>query len=145
MPNFNAMFKAEVSRLARKEIRKETEATRKASARHRSEIASLKREVSQLERRVKALQGRERKRPKSAPEASAGPKARFSPGWVASDRGRLGFSAKHYGQLVGVTGLTVYNWEKGKSKPRDKQLAAWASVRGMGKREALRRLEMLDA
>ena len=41
-------------------------------------------------------------------------------------------------------GLTIYNWEKGKSKPRDKQLAAWAKARGIGKREAWRRLELLE-
>ena len=41
--------------------------------------------------------------------------------------------------------LTIYNWEKGKSKPRNQQLNAWANVRGIGKREALRRLELLDA
>ena len=57
---------------------------------------------------------------------------------------RLGFSANDYGRLVGVAGLTIYNWEKGKSKPRDKQLAAWAEVRGIGKREAWRRLELLE-
>jgi len=141
MPNFNAQFKAEVSRLARKVIRQETEATRKASARHRSDIASLKRDIGKLERHVKLLERGVKTRIKSAPEAATGQKARFSPGWVAADRIRLGLSAKHYGELVGVTGLTVYNWEKGKSKPRDKQLAAWASVRGIGKREALRRLE----
>jgi DNA-binding transcriptional regulator YiaG len=145
MSNFNAVFKAEVARLARKEVRAATEALRKAATQHRSDIAALKRSVADLERKVKYLESHEKPRLGKAPRESAGAKARFSPGWVAADRKRLGFSAKHYGQLVGVTGLTIYNWEKGKSKPRDRQLAAWASIRGLGKREALRRLEMLDS
>jgi hypothetical protein len=36
-----------------------------------------------------------------------------------------------------------YNWGSGKSKLRQEGLAAPASVRGLGKREALKRLEML--
>ena len=59
---------------------------------------------------------------------------------LKTHRAKLGLSAKDYGTLVGVSGLTVYHWEAGKSKPRKKQLAALAAVRGMGKREALARL-----
>ena len=140
MPNFNAVFKAEVARLARKEAKIATEGLRKTASRQRSEIVALKRQVADLERRLKSSS--------SSPVSSApavtpdgdGPKARFSPKWVLADRKRLGLSAKNYGQLVGVTGLTIYNWEKGRSKPRSKQLAAWASIRGIGKREALARL-----
>ncbi len=43
----------------------------------------------------------------------------------------------------GVTGLTICNWENGKARPMAKQLAAWGAVRRTGKREALRRLELL--
>ena len=39
--------------------------------------------------------------------------------------------------------LTIYNWEKGKTRPRKEQIAALVAVRGIGKREALRRLELL--
>ena len=69
---------------------------------------------------------------------------RFSPNWVYADRQRLGLSAKNYGRLVGVAGLTIYNWESGKSRPRAKQLVAWSEVRGIGKREAWRRLELIE-
>jgi transcriptional regulator with XRE-family HTH domain len=55
----------------------------------------------------------------------------------------LGLSAKDFGKLIGVSSLTVYNWENGKSKPRRSQLPGIISVRGLGKREAIRRLEAL--
>ena len=50
-------------------------------------------------------------------------------------------SAADYAELVGVSGLTIYNWEKGKSRPRAAQLEAWGEVRNLGKREAWKRLE----
>ena len=142
MANYTTVFKAEVARLARKEIRDATESIRKASTHHRADIASLKRHVRDLEHQIKALQSGSAAAPTSAP--SDGVKTRFSPKWVQADRQRLGLSARKYGLLIGVTGLTIYNWEKESSRPRDKQLAAWANVRQMGKREALKRLETLD-
>ena len=68
---------------------------------------------------------------------------RFSPRWLKGNRERLGISAADYGTLVGVSSLTIYNWEGGKAKPSKNKLAALAAVRGLGKREALKRLEML--
>lgn len=64
----------------------------------------------------------------------------FDPDAVYAERERLELSAKDYGELVGVSGLTIYNWEKGKTKPRQAQLEKWLAVKGIGKREAWRRL-----
>ena len=69
---------------------------------------------------------------------------KFSPKGLLAKRKRLGLSAAEFGKLVGVTGQTIYKWEKGLSKPRDKQLAALAAVRNMGKKEALARLKELQ-
>ncbi len=79
----------------------------------------------------------------SAPELAVTP--RFSTGWVEAHRERLQFSAADYGELVGVSAMTIYNWEKGKTKPGRQQLVAWAEVRTLGKRDALKRLEMIEA
>ena len=43
-------------------------------------------------------------------------------------------------KLLGVSALSVYNWEAAKAKPRGKSLAAIVGLRGLGKREALSRL-----
>jgi len=67
----------------------------------------------------------------------------FSPRGVKANREKLGLSAAEYGQLVGVHAMTIYNWEHGRSKPRKEQLASLVAVRKLGRREALRRLEMM--
>ena len=64
----------------------------------------------------------------------------FSPAKVRKERGRLRLSAADYGRLVGVSGLTIYNWEKGRSQPRPRQLAAWTAICGIGQAAAMRRL-----
>lgn len=150
MPNVAAVLKEEITRLARKELKTHVSPLKKTIAEQRRTIADLKRRVERLERDQGFLRKQEKRRlekraPAAAAAAASGDTPRFSPKWVAADRKRLGFSAKDYAQLIGVSMLTVYNWEKGKSKPRAQQLAAWANVRGIGKREALRRLELLDA
>ena len=81
---------------------------------------------------------------KIKPSKEAAGKARFSPKWLKSNRQRLDLSAADYAKLVGVSSQTIYNWEQGTSKPRQQQVAALAAVRGLGKREALKRLEMLE-
>ena len=143
MPNIAVALKDEISRVARKEIKQQVGPLKKTVAEQRRTIAELKREVTALKRNQSFLEKQEKRRLTKAPKASAAEGVRFSPKWVAADRKRLGLSAKDYASLVGVSMLTIYNWEKGESKPRAKALAGWASVRGIGKREALRRLELL--
>jgi len=143
MPNIGAVLKEEVARLARKEIRSEVGATKKAVAQYRREIAALKRQVQEQARKLSFLEAQESRRLSKQPAESLAEGARFSPKWLKLHRKRLGLSAADYAKLVGVTPLTIYNWELGKARPRPKQLAGWVAIRDLRKREALRRLEML--
>ena len=143
MPNLASVLKDEIRRLAKKEIRSGTGVTRRATAQHRRDIAELKRLVGNLARRLAFLERQEKRRVAERPSKEAAEGVRFSPRWLKVHRERLGLSAADYGKLVGVSSLTIYNWEHGKSRPRQEQLAALVAVRGIGKREALRRLELL--
>jgi len=137
-------LKEEIRRLARKEIRAETGATKQAVAQYRREIASLKRQLRDQEKKIAFLEDRERGRLKETPSTeSVEDNVRFSARSVAAQRKRLNLSAADYAKLVGVSPLTIYNWEHGKSRPRKEQLAALVAVRGIGKREAQRRLDLL--
>ncbi|MDP1833224.1 MAG: helix-turn-helix domain-containing protein [Geothrix sp.] len=140
MPNIASIMKEEILRLARKEVRSETEGIKKASAQYRSEIAGLKRRLAALERQLSHVEKRA-SRKTGTQEADAAPtRIRFSAKGFAKHRQRMGFTAADMGVLLNVSAQTIYNWEAGKSKPRQAQLAAIAALREVGKREAKARL-----
>jgi DNA-binding transcriptional regulator YiaG len=143
MANLLSVLTERIRRVARREIRRETRKPRRLTAQHRRDLAALKRQVAALARTVAFLEKQEQRRVASAPAPEEAKGVRFSARSVKAQRARLGLSAKNFGRLVGVAGLTIYSWESGKSRPRRKQLAGLASVRRLGKREALKRLEML--
>lgn len=147
MPNIATVLKAEIVRLARKELRSEVETIKKALASSRSEILALKRRVSELERAPRQVRTAraDTPRPVSPDATESTDKFRFRPAGMASNRARLGLSAADFGLLIGASGPSVYLWEHGKSRPGAKMLSAIASVRGIGKREALARLAAIKS
>ena len=97
-------LKEEIRRLARKEIKAETGATKQAVAQYRREIASLKRQLQKQEKKIAFLENQERKRieePQASDEAVEN--VRFSARSVAAQRKRSGLSAADYAKLVGVS------------------------------------------
>ena len=144
MSKLVSVFKHEITRLARKEVAAGTEVLRNANAQYRRDIAHLKRQTDALSKQVKYLERQEKKRvSKRVPVTSAEGK-RFSRRGLKTHRETVGLSAVDYAELVGVSAQTIYNWEQGKSKPRQEQLASLIAVRDLGKREAWKRLELLE-
>lgn len=144
MPNLAATLKDEIRRLAKREITSATKSTKHAVAQFRRDIANLKRLVAVQQKEIAFLRVQERKRlsqPVSADEPVEG--VRFSARSVRAQRQRLGLSADDFGKLVGVSQMTIYNWEQGKGRPKNDRLAAFVALRGVGKREAVKKLEML--
>jgi DNA-binding transcriptional regulator YiaG len=140
MANFAAALREEICRLARREIRAQTTPTRQAIVRYRHEILRLKRQLREQQRRMDTL---ERKKTKSSSDVANNEQLaglRFSTRSVKAQRRRLGLSAEYYGRLIGVSGLTIYNWEHGRSRPRAAQFEALAAVRGITRSEAAERL-----
>ena len=144
MPNIATALKDEVSRLARKELRNQTDGMKKTSAQHRRDIAALKRQVAALERQVAALAKQAPKAATESPAAEGHVSVRFTAKGLRSQRARLGFSAPEYAKLVGVTSQSIYNWESGTASPRKEQVAALANLRSVGKKEARARLAQLS-
>jgi DNA-binding transcriptional regulator YiaG len=143
MPSVFPALNEHIRRLARREARAETSAARRLAAAYRREIAALKRVVKNLAARMEALEQKRCSTGVAAP-AELPRNARFRADGLRSHRARLGISAQDYGRLIGVSALTVYNWESGKAKPRKRQLAALQAVRAQGKRELMRRLAGLN-
>ncbi|MEO5883551.1 MAG: helix-turn-helix transcriptional regulator [Caldimonas sp.] len=146
MPNIATLLKNEISRVARKEQRGESLAVKKALSSHRTEIAALKRRTQALEQALRRLT-RAGGRSSAAQEAddAPAPSTRFSAKSLASQRRRLGLSAADCGLLVGTTAQSIYNWEAGKVRPRDRHLAAIAALRTLGRKDAAAHLAARQA
>lgn len=144
MSSFADQLKSEIARIARKELRAETRALKKANAQYRTDIAALKRRLADAERAMARLaKGTGKTEGKAASaETPVSPARglRFRVAGFASLRKKLGLSAPDMGKLLGVSAQSVYHWETGKSRPRASQLAAIAAVRKLGKREVAARL-----
>ena len=139
MPNLAVVLKEEIRRLAKKEVgrdRQDQAGRGPLSSRDRPAEAG----VGGATEGYYAAQGRQQRpvRSDAADNGEGEEKVRFSARSVRSQRRRLGLSAHDYGKLVGVSGLTVYHWEGGKSRPRKAQLDRLVAVRNLGKREAAR-------
>lgn len=145
MPDIASILKAEIARVARKEVRAETASLKKAVSAYRSEIAALKRRAQALESELKRLGKSGVKQPSLAPTKPDATKLRFSAKGLAAQRKRLGLSAHEVGLLVGTSSQSIYNWESGAARPRQKVLPAIAGLRSIGKREAAARLQALQA
>jgi DNA-binding transcriptional regulator YiaG len=143
MPNIASILKQEIARVARKALRSETAALRKASTTYRSEIAALKRRVAETERQLRVSA---KSAPSAAPAAndeSIPEGMRFSAKGLSGHRKRLGLSASDLGLLLGVSGQTIYNWESGKARPNRKFLPTLVALRTVGKKQTSARLEQV--
>ncbi len=141
MPNIATILKDEIARVARREVRAETQKLKKSSAQHRTVIAALRRQVAALEQRVARVG---KSVGKAAPVALGKDedqtKHRFSAKRLAAHRQRLGLSAAQFAILLGVSAQSVYKWEDGKTRPRASQLPAIAALGGISKKDAAARL-----
>ena len=140
MPNIASVMKSEISRLAKREIRGEIASLKKATASHRRHLAALKRQVADLERKAALLAKQTARATKIVPAVEENT-ARFQARGFRSLRQRLGLAGAKMAKLLGVSELSVYNWETGKATPRKESLDAIVGLRSLGKREAQARLE----
>lgn len=141
MADIAGLLKSEITRLSNKVARQHFAPLRAAATAQRHQIAELKRQVAALEKQIGAVQRRSKSEAAAKPESEEGPNIRFVAKGFRTLRERLGLTAEEMGQLIGVSGQSVYNWEHEKARPRARQLAAIAELRGIGKKEARARLE----
>ncbi|MDD4737400.1 MAG: helix-turn-helix transcriptional regulator [Kiritimatiellae bacterium] len=141
MANMVTVLRDEITRLARKEIRKEMAALKTASSRARSDIAALKRLVAAQEKTIAQLaKGVNVPRAKVSKPGEKPEKIKFSANGFRTLRKKLGFTMAEMGRLLDVSPISIYNWEAGKARPRSKHLGEIASIRGLGKKAARARL-----
>lgn len=156
MTTLASTLKKEMARVARKELRADLDALRKATAAFRHEIAALKRELRSTQAQLraarqasdKALQQLGKARPADTAGAVAGEaprrggrRASFSAERFKAQRERLGLTQKDMAAYLGTSTLSVWKWESGQVTPRARFLPAILALRTQGKREVLKALE----
>lgn len=150
MNTFSNAFRAEVVRMARKELKPELQGMRKAITSHRSEIAALKREVKGLTSQLKTAQ--RQARPGGAALSSdqtkvskrnAGEDFVFAPELLAQMRSALGATQIEMASLLTVSPLAYSRWEKGQAQPRTKQLLKIEEIARMGPDKAGKKMRQV--
>lgn len=144
MPNLSAIFKSEINRLSKKVVKENLDPFHKSLTAHRRQIAALRKQVDSLAKELKRVSRGAGSTESSSPVESASTGRRFQARGLRSLRAKLGLSAEEFGRLAGVSGQSIYNWESGKTFPRQNQLATLAALRTLGKREANKRLASAD-
>ncbi len=149
MPNFAKTLKAEIVRLSRKEIKASVNPVRASNFTLKKAVWELKKSVSSLEAENKRLSAfckniRETQ-PTVSPEAAE--KSRFTSKGIRILRTKLDLSQDSLAKLLDVSSQAVYAMEhkKGRLKFRPATLSTLLCVRKMGKREARKRLEEIEA
>lgn len=146
MPNFGAVLRAEIQRLALRVSRKANGQLKKDVVHMKHQIAALNKHVDQLRhdnsKLIADLKGRLVAPPIADKDSLEG--ARLSPRLIHAQRERLGLSREAFAKLLGVSAGAVMTWEGGRSKPRAEARAALIAVRKLGKREVRWRLEALN-
>ena len=139
MSNLMKELKAEIARLARKEIKQALAPAKPVTAAQRGLIADLRRQVNAMQKELNTLK-KSVPAPGKAVLAKTEPAGRFwitGPG-VKALRKRLGLTQADLARLAGVSGPAVVQWEKksGKIGLRKATAGKLQEIRGMGKKQA---------
>ncbi len=143
MPSIARVLNAEIQRLARREA----EALIAPLA---ARLRNLEQTVREQRQQIAALQKGLKKKPnKKSVEPSIGDvpseeQVRSTTKSMRTHRERLGLSQKELGALLGVSPLTIWNWETGKTVPRGKNRLAVAELRKWEKRAVQEKLAEKD-
>ena len=149
MPNMVQVLKEEIRRIARKEVKTQTAKLKRDVVKAKKTNVMLRRVVVQLKRDNELLMSSEKRR-QGLPAAVApedAKSARITTKGIRAMRRKLGLSQGDFGKLVGVSTVAVGLWEhkgKGALRMRDKTRVSILALRGLGAREAKRRVELLD-
>jgi DNA-binding XRE family transcriptional regulator len=132
MTSLTKVLRTEMRVAARGESKQAVEALR-------AELQAIRKSIAMLERRLLtgvsagSVVGGGR-RAGAAGKAPDGRRARFSPALMRKHREALGMSRKAYARLLGVSSLSVYLWEAGRTRPRRVTVLAWQDLRKKGAR-----------
>jgi len=134
MAKIEAIIKAEIMRLARREVRAVFRPLRREVWQMSAKMSGLSKGMASLNRMAKELHLEEAK-----PKLEATPEevkaSRLTPDRIRGLRKKLGISMRELGILTGSSLGAILSWEKGKFKPKADKKAALVALRKLKKRE----------
>jgi len=140
------VFKDEITRLARKEIRtvcdplrKQVQTLRRIGRDQQTTINRLERALAKIVAQTSSDTGTALYAPQGGKEEAT--RARVTPASIKRHRFRLSLSQAELGELLSVSVNSIVRWEKGLSAPRAHHRTALLRVREMGRRDVTRILE----
>lgn len=144
MAKMEGIIKAEITRLARREVRSVFRPLKREVRQMRVKLSGLSKGIGSLNRMTKELHLEE-----AQPKLEATPEevkaSRLTPDRIRSLRNKLGLSQRGLGILTGVSLGAVQSWEKGKFKPQGEKRAVLVALRRLRKREVRKLLEQQKA
>ena len=146
MSNFSSIIRGEIYRISRRTARSQVAPIKKDVAILKHVVSQQKRLLARLERDNARLVAEANERlavpPRVTEKELRG--SRIGPSLVRSQRVRLGLSRNNFARILHVSPGAVFNWETGKSRPRQEAKAALVAIRRLGRREASLRLKVLS-
>ncbi|GMW02276.1 MAG: hypothetical protein AMXMBFR84_34120 [Candidatus Hydrogenedentota bacterium] len=142
MPNIAKLLKEEIRRVARKELKEATAKLIRANSELRRSLVQQKRRIAALEKQSGRLRRMGAPEPQFADEAKPGGRLRISSTTIKNVRSRMGLTQSEFGRLIGVSGQSVYQWERknGQLRLRNSTRRIFAEVKDFGAKQARARL-----
>lgn len=132
MPTLAATLKAEIRRLAGREVQKALRSLRRTQRQmkvlrarnraHRTDLRRLERRLERVKVRGGAL-GRRGRGSRTSPEA------------IRTLRARLGMTRDEFARVLGVSPGSIFGWETGRTMPRGSSVQRIVDVKKMGVRK----------
>lgn len=147
MPNIAKVLKEEIRRISRSEIKAETASLRKDNARLKRDVAALKRETTKLQKNIELLRSEFSRTAETViPDQEELRKMRITGKMIKKLRDRLKLTQTEFGQLMGVSGQSVYQWEHkdGAIRLRDTTRVALQRVRQLSPAQAREELDAVE-
>ena len=147
MPNIATVLKEEITRLVRKETKAEFASLKKENAMLRKEIANLKKQISKCcDMPVKSAASKPGRKPAAKTKNVVAEKVsgkKVTGKAIKRLREKFGLSQGIFAKLMGLTGQTVYQWEKknGPIRFRGEGELRYNEIKNLGKKEAHKLLE----
>lgn len=148
MQNLSQALKAEIQRISRREIKTSFRPIRSSTVGLKKTVAELRRKVATLESENKRLLSFQKAEQEKLPQVSSeeAGKVRISSKSIHALRNKLGLSQDDFAKLIDVSGQAVYAMEhkEGRLRFRGNTLNKILAIKGIGKREAQKRLEEME-